>query len=74
MTYRQTLLLAVVPVLALPLTLQGCTTESWYSAVNRSSDHHCRKLPPDESQKCLAERNRTSYTDYEKERAAQKQQ
>lgn len=64
---------ACLPFALLLLAAQGCTTEQWYNAANQSSEHHCRKQPPDESRKCLAELNRTSYTEYEKERAAQKQ-
>lgn len=55
------------------LAAQGCTTEQWYNAANQSSEHHCRKQPPGESQKCLDELNKKSYGEYEKERAAQKQ-
>ena len=64
---------ACIPTAALLLALQGCTTEQWYNAANQSSEHHCRKQPPGESQKCLDELNKKSYSDYEKERAAQKQ-
>jgi hypothetical protein len=57
--------------LALP-GLHGCTTEAWYKAANQSSEHHCRKQPPGESQRCLDELNKKPYAEYEKERSGQK--
>lgn len=71
MTYSLRLRFVTIPLTF--LLLAGCTTEAWYKGVNQSSEHHCRKQPPGESQKCLDELNKTSYADYEKERAAQKQ-
>jgi len=65
-----------VPFITLAISLlcmPGCTTEAWYKAANQSSEHHCRKQPPGESQRCLDDLNKKSFSDYEKERAAQKQ-
>jgi hypothetical protein len=73
MTHSQRIRFATIPLAGLLLALQGCTTEAWYKGVNQASEHHCRKQPPGESQRCLDELNKTSYSDYEKERAAQKQ-
>ncbi len=73
MTNYPCIRLAILPLATLLLMLQGCTTEAWYKGYNQSFEHHCRKQPPDESQRCLDALNKTSYSDYEKERAAQKQ-
>ncbi|MCH2220807.1 MAG: hypothetical protein MK097_10870 [Dechloromonas sp.] len=73
MTNPQRIRFATIPLAGLLLALLGCTTEAWYQGFNQSFEHHCRKQPPDESQKCLEQLNKTSYSDYEKERAAQKQ-
>jgi hypothetical protein len=54
------------------LTLQACTTEALYEGFKQSAENHCRKQPPGESQKCLDELNKKPYSEYEKERTAQK--
>ena len=50
------------------LALAGCTTESWYKGFQQSSESRCRNQPPGESQRCLDDLNRKSYSEYEKER------
>lgn len=59
---------AVLLILALP----GCTTETWYDGFKRSAESRCRNQPPGESQRCLEELNKKSYSEYEKERTGQK--
>lgn len=44
-----------------------------HKAANQSSEHYCRKQPPGESQKCLDQLNKKSYSEYEKERGGQTQ-
>lgn len=72
-TNGKILSIACLPAALALLGLHGCTTEAWYNAANQSSEHHCRKQPPGESQRCLDELNKKSYSEYEKERSAQKQ-
>ncbi|HLO64483.1 MAG TPA: hypothetical protein VK165_16105 [Azonexus sp.] len=58
-----------LPLLAiLLLALQGCTTETWYQGFQQSSENRCRNQPPGESQRCLDDLNRKTYSEYEKER------
>lgn len=65
---------AAIPLAAMLLAFQGCTTsEAGYESFKRSSEHYCRTQPPSESQHCLDGLNKKSYSEYQKERAAQKQ-
>lgn len=63
---------ARLSALLLVLALPGCTTEAWYEGFKQSAESRCRNQPPGESQKCLDELNKKSYSEYEKERAGQK--
>ncbi len=71
MNWKHTLA-APLAALGLIAALAGCTTEAWYKAASQSSEHHCRKQPPGESQRCLDELNKKPYAEYEKERSGQK--
>jgi len=65
---------AIVPALlsAIILAATGCTTAAWYEGMKRSAENECRRLPADESERCMARLNKKSYEDYERERAGGK--
>ena len=54
------------------LAAGGCTTAAWYEGMKRSAENECRRLPADESERCLARLNKKTYEEYEKERTGQK--
>lgn len=62
-----------LPMIGILMALAGCTTETWYKGFQQSAENRCRNQPPGESQRCLDDLNRKTYSDYEQERAAQKQ-
>jgi len=57
---------------ALFVTLQGCTTQSWYAGGKAGAEQECRRKPGDEMQHCLERLKKQDYRDYEKERAGGK--
>ena len=50
-------------------SLAGCSTKMWYAATQTAAENECRRLPPGETQPCLARVNTMSYEDYERKRS-----
>lgn len=70
---RKRSFIALMSAISALLLLAGCTTETWYKGFQQSSESRCRNQPPGESQRCLDDLNRKTYSEYEKERSGQKQ-
>lgn len=50
-------------------SLAGCSAKIWYAATQAAAENECRRLPPGETQPCLARVNSMSYEDYERKRS-----
>ena len=49
--------------------LAGCSAKTWYAGLQTAAEIECRRLPPGETQGCLARVNRMPYEDYERQRS-----
>jgi len=53
------------------LLMTGCSSKAWYGGMKLSAENECRRLPPGESEACLARQNTMTYEEYERRRSGQ---
>ncbi len=72
---RSILKLTSITLISLASFMQyGCTTQAWYEGVKMNAQNSCANQPPAAYQDCRSRINNQQYDQYEKERAAAKNQ
>jgi hypothetical protein len=67
-------LASITPITITSSMQYGCTTQAWYEGVKINAQNSCANQPPAAYQDCRSRINNQQYDQYEKERAAVKNQ